>query len=100
MDALAEPWEFQRKHGIAMRGPDALDPAEAQPPPFTPFIPGKSRAPHPSTLADIYTATAADQAVAAADGEAGPSGSIAHAGLRCVPVNTPHVGSLISDTST
>ena len=54
VDALAEAWEFQRKYGSLHRDAEAQSSSTDRPPPFTPFVPGKTRALHPGVLADIY----------------------------------------------
>ena len=67
VEALAEPWEFQRKYGTLDRSADASTQlTDERPPSFTPYVPGKTRTPHTGGLADIYNATLADQAAAAA----------------------------------
>ena len=66
MEALAEAWEFQRKYGTMHRDADTQNPSVERPPPFTPYIPGTTRALPRGALSDIYQATVAEQSAAAA----------------------------------
>lgn len=64
MDALAEPWEFQRKFGTLDRSADGKAATAELPPAFSHFVPGKTRALSKTALEGIFKATLADQAAA------------------------------------